>query len=61
MPSHSTSLQPVTGLPVITTRPMLGSGWVVSRLSLEFRAFISVQIMIATPCENTTGVLWPLS
>ncbi|COX80454.1 Uncharacterised protein [Mycobacterium tuberculosis] len=46
---------------MITTRPMLGSGWVVSRLSLEFRAFISVQIMIATPCENTTGVLWPLS
>lgn len=47
MPSQSTSVHPVIGLPVITTRPMFGSGWLVSRLSLAFLVFISVQHMMA--------------
>src|SRR6202008_609167 len=40
MPSHSTRFQPAAGLPVITTRPMFGRGWLVSRLSLAFLVFI---------------------
>ncbi|CNN71179.1 Uncharacterised protein [Mycobacterium tuberculosis] len=46
---------------MITTRPALGSGWLVSRLSLGFFTFNSVHTMIAVPCENTAGLLWPLS
>ncbi|CAG6938084.1 hypothetical protein PICSAR118_04591 [Mycobacterium avium subsp. paratuberculosis] len=48
------------GLPLITTRPVLGSGWVFIRLSLALRVFISVHTMIEFACENTTGLRWPL-
>ena len=60
MPSQSTSVHPSAGLPVITTRPVFGNGWLVSRLVLPFLVFISVHAMIAGPWENTTGLLWPL-
>lgn len=60
MPFQSTSVQPLVGLPVITTRPPLGSGCWASR-SLGFFTFISAQYLMAVLLENAIGLLWPLS
>src|SRR3984957_20147591 len=61
MPSQSTNVHPIAGLPVTTTRPRFGRGWLVARLSLGFLTFINVQYMIALACENATGLVLRLS
>jgi hypothetical protein len=57
---QSSSRQPSVGLPLTTTMPVFGRGWVWTRSSWGFSTFIIVHIAIAAPCEYATGSRCPL-
>jgi len=60
IPFQFASVHPSVGFPVTTTCAVLGSGTFASDISAFF-AFMRTQNMIASPWENATGFVSPLS